>query len=195
MDIIAFGHKKRCGKNTAATYAAQRLKYHFPDAWIRVTSFAWKIKDVANQLYRWAGVQTPEYYEDHQDEKEKRLPSIGMSPRELYVRLGTNAIREQVLGSTWVDYTLNQYNGASALRIDYLLITDLRFPNEFDAIKSRGGYCVKIVRTGEEFPSDPVDEALDEEDRWDAVITAKSSELGYLRNCVEGFVDKIIRTV
>jgi hypothetical protein len=61
--------------------------------------------------------------------------------RILLQRIGTEAGRYMLHPDIWVNNLFNKFANHS-----YWIITDLRFPNEFEAIKKRGGYTIKIVR-------------------------------------------------
>jgi len=68
--------------------------------------------------------------------------------RDFLQILGTDCLREQLfdnvhvaaLFSEWKPQKMSEYNFSK------WLITDLRFPNEFQAIKDRGGICVRVNR-------------------------------------------------
>ena len=56
--FLGFGHYSRTGKDTTANYflddyGAQAIK----------RSFAWKLKQICHELYAWAGLRPPEFYE------------------------------------------------------------------------------------------------------------------------------------
>lgn len=63
--------------------------------------------------------------------------------RSLLQRLGTEAGRETLWDNIWVDAALT---GVSV--DDRVVVTDVRFPNEADAIKRRGGVMVRVNRDG-----------------------------------------------
>ncbi|MEU2854168.1 hypothetical protein [Streptomyces syringium] len=64
--------------------------------------------------------------------------------REYLQRLGTDAGRE-VLGDTvWIDALFRDLD-----RWGPTVITDVRFPNEAEAIRERGGLVIQIVRPGQ----------------------------------------------
>lgn len=67
----------------------------------------------------------------------KQIPDV----RRLLQRLGTEGGREVLYDDVWVDAALNGLNEDH----DWI-ITDVRFPNEFDAIRSRGGMLVRVRR-------------------------------------------------
>ena len=128
MLIFAFGHKKSVGKSYAA-----RAVYNFlsPELVVKIDGFANKLKDICYQLYWWAGLQPGDYYESEENYHKKNiiLPFINISPREIWLKFGTNAVRNHVYQHTWVDYLINYHKQT---KCDVLLITDLRFPDEFD---------------------------------------------------------------
>lgn len=81
-----------------------------------------------------------------------------MSVRELLQKLGTDAIRSGLHQNAWVnalmaDYRAEAFSGyVGDTRMDVpassWVITDCRFPNEANAVVSRGGVIVRITRPG-----------------------------------------------
>lgn len=84
-----------------------------------------------------------------------------MSVRELLQKLGTEAMRDGLHENVWVnalfaDYTLNKvWKTAKELNSEVAgsveeypswCITDMRFPNEMDAVKERGGITIRVNR-------------------------------------------------
>jgi hypothetical protein len=166
MKIIGLGHYSRTGKDSLANALVASL--HELDPKLRVVKlpFAWKLKDVACQLYGWAGLKDMAYYDtkEHEHERDVVIPAIGKTPVQIWVALGTPAIREQVHDRTWIDYVLH------AVDTDVLIIPDVRFPNEVEAIKDHGGKLVKVVRPGYGPRKTKADRALLGWDGWDYVF-------------------------
>lgn len=162
--IIAFGYKKRAGKDTSAKFLDSFLKCERPGLKVKKVSFANKLKDVSYQLFGWAGLQPGIFYETEAGAriKEVVLPKIGMSPRDIWIRVG-NKMRE-VHQDVWIDQALQ---GVSA---DILIITDLRFRNEANKIKALSGMICKIIRDGLVQGTDPAEIDLDEWSEWDFII-------------------------
>ena len=135
-------------------------------------SLAWKLKQQCYELYAWAGVMPPEHYETKEGEKDRdvKLPALGMTAVELWVAFGTKAIRNNVHDRTWLDYLLKTDH-----QCDVLLIPDIRFPNEADAIKEMGGLAIKVVRPGYGPRKTVADRALLGYDGWDYVIGAEGT--------------------
>lgn len=162
--IIAFGHRKRVGKDTAAKFLDSFLRVERPGLKVKKVSFAGKLKDICYQLYGWAGLQPGIFYETEvgQKIKEVLLPKIGKSPRDVWITVG-NKMRE-VYAETWIDHALQ---GTSA---DVIIISDLRFPNEATRIHELDGLICKINRNGLEQGSDPAETSLINWFEWDRVI-------------------------
>lgn len=66
-----------------------------------------------------------------------------MSVRELLQKLGTDAIRDGLHEDAWVNALFADYHQG-----ENWVITDMRFPNEYDAVKKFGGKTVRLNRSG-----------------------------------------------
>lgn len=163
MKIIAFGHRKNVGKDTAVRFLSQELRLKKPGCNIMVAGFADKVKDIACQLYSWAGLQPKHYYDTNYAEKEVVLPKIGLTPRAIWIGVG-NGIRAAVTDRTWAEYLFNQP------AVGFLFINDLRFPTEADHIKQRGGKVFRIDRPDQPKVTDGADEPLEGYDGWDGIL-------------------------
>ena len=102
-----------------------------------------------------------------------------LTPRELLQIIGTECIRDKVHPNAWVnalfaDYKYEIHRSEVPTRaagfIDQhvypnWIITDMRFPNELEAVKSRGGITIRVTRTGIHTPKieelHPSETALD----------------------------------
>jgi hypothetical protein len=165
--IFAFGHSKQVGKDTASNLLAHHLIIENGKDRVARRSFSDPLYLISNLLYGWAGFKHKLHYEKHPQEKEIILPEIGLSPREILIKLGTHAIRDNVYEKTWVDYMFRTRLDSASL-----IISDLRFPDEFEATKKHGGICIKIVRPSHEPGNDRADQALAHvsDSEWDHVI-------------------------
>lgn len=145
MKIIAIGHYRRVGKDTFANLLQAKLFELNPQLRVGKRSWAWKLKQICHELYAWAGLREPEFYETEPGAslREVVLPAIGKSPRQIWIDMGTPAVREQVYDRTWLDYLLKNEQ-----HLDVMLIPDTRFFNEADAVLDEGGELLKIVRPG-----------------------------------------------
>jgi hypothetical protein len=149
--------------------------------------FAWKLKQICHDLYAWDGLREPEFYDTPDGEKFRdiKLPTIGKTPVEIWVAMGTPAVRNNVYMDTWINFVLKSDHQA-----DVIVIPDVRFPNEVQAIRDAGGWLAKIVRPGYG-PRDTVaDKALVGWDGWDAVI-GRSGEMRELETWALDLSDAI----
>lgn len=107
---------------------------------------------------------------------------------------GTEFRRRMFRDEYWLDKlgeTVDSYAGKDVV----LVVTDIRFPNEFDYIKSKGGLMVRVERPdlvrGEALNElHPSETALDNEDRWDSVIV-NNGDLAQFRQLVEMFANSL----
>jgi hypothetical protein len=185
MKIIGLGHYSRTGKDSLANYLIQDLRCSGLVA--KKIPFAWKLKQICHDLYAWDGLREPEFYDTPDGEKFRdiKLPTIGKTPVEIWVAMGTPAVRNNVYMDTWINFVLKSDHQA-----DVIVIPDVRFPNEVQAIRDAGGWLAKIVRPGYG-PRDTVaDKALVGWDGWDAVI-GRSGEMRELETWALDLSDAI----
>ena len=103
-----------------------------------------KLKEVISQLQD----HSPDWWE---------VRSEVLTPRLLLQLIGTDGGRDIVHPQIWVNATMADYNPKYNSRpedrmdkLDYpnWIITDVRFPNEAEAIKKRGGIIIRVNRPG-----------------------------------------------
>jgi len=164
MKIVAFGHRKLVGKDTAAKFLVSHVSTTRKGLSIKVAGFADKLKSVCCDLYRWSGLMPGEFYEQPENAHLKgvKLPLIGMSPREIWIKFA-NSIRDWRM-DTWYQYLL------STVKCDLLVVKDMRFPNEADGILQRGGHVYRITRAAAPIEDDGADDQLIGYDRWTGTI-------------------------
>lgn len=174
MKIIGLGHYSRTGKDSFANFLLEALA-RTPIVAGKM-AFAWKLKQICHELYAWAGLREPEFYDTKEGEpyRDVVLEAIGKTPVAIWVDAGTRAFREQVYDRTWIDYLLKNNHG-----LDVLVIPDVRFPNEVEAVRALGGTLIKVVRPGYGPRKTVADRALLGFTDWDYVIgsSGQMSEL------------------
>jgi len=109
--------------------------YDFIEIW-EIKKFAGALKKICAILL---GVEESQF-EDQEFKKSKLGPEWGMTVREFLQKVGTEAMRDSVHPDIWV-------NALFAYYTEYFskwIITDVRFPNEVQAIKKRGGIIIRI---------------------------------------------------
>lgn len=177
--LIAITGQKFSGKSTVADMLSNELGYP-------VTSFAKKLKEVTCVL---AGC-TMEQLEDFNFKETQFVPEYlhiycgGNMPtfRAFLQYFGTDVMRKYN-NNIWIDCTLGE--GPKNV-----IISDCRFINEANEVKSRGGIVVKVERAGIESKDGHSSETQIPYIKADYVIRNDGS-LADLRNEVLAFADKI----
>jgi hypothetical protein len=168
MKYLGIGHYSRTGKDSLANMIIELNNGFNPENRIRIKkiSLAWKLKQICYELYAWAGMMPPEHYDTPEGEGDRELilRPIGMTPVEIWVAMGTPAVRENVYDRTWIDYVLQTDHDC-----DLLITPDVRFPNEGQEWKYMGGKLVKTVRAGYGPRNTVADKALLGYQGWDLV--------------------------
>lgn len=139
--------------------------------------YTWQIKKFAGKLKEIASILTgiPEYKFEDQEFKTtyldenwnywyknnhtiiKKGEAVNeeilhqMTVREFLQKLGTEAMRNGLHYNVWVNALFADYKPPkmSEYNPSNWIITDLRFPNELEAVKQRNGIIIKIVRPTE----------------------------------------------
>lgn len=172
MKVIGLGHYSRTGKDSFANYLIEALHERDPQLRVGKKPFAEKLKDICHQLYKWDGLREMEFYDTPEGAplRDVPLPVIGKTPVQIWVDMGTPAVREKVYINTWIDYVLKTDHG-----LDVLIIPDVRFYNEIEAVRSAGGTLIKIVRPGYGPRKTHPDRAVFGYTGWDNVIGEEGS--------------------
>lgn len=72
--------------------------------------------------------------------KLKYLPEWGMTIGEMQQKVGTEAIRNNIHPNAWVLSLFGTYNEDK----DFWIVTDVRFKNEANIIKEKGGIVIRL---------------------------------------------------
>jgi hypothetical protein len=165
--IIGFGHKRRRGKDLCGEIACRLLREQGRP--VRQDWFAASLKEMARVVF---GFDQDQLYGDRKFEVD---PFWGFTPRWALQVGGTEAMRRVFGEDIWVK-TLERR--ALANPETSVVVCDLRFPNEAEAIHRIGGLAIKVERPAHLLPpaTSPDEDthlsetALDGYDGWDAVI-------------------------
>lgn len=110
---------------------------------------------------------------------------FGSEIRRLLQRLGTEAGRQTLWDSIWVDAALNGID-----KNDNICITDCRFINEADTIRSRGGIVVRVSRPGVGPVNDHISERGLDEYSFDYHLNNDGSLIDY-KNSITNMMKEI----
>lgn len=175
--IVGLGHRKRVGKDTFANMLdceLQRRGYR-----VYKIAFARAMKAMTHSMFQWAGLMDEYYYEVNPEEREEVLPILGLTPRQIWIRFG-NAMRS-IDENIWIAHLRLMMDDCRNLTVRdatkpiAFIITDVRFPNEAEAVKHWGGKLVKIMRDFAPRSDDPAECALDGYPGWDRYVTNNTS--------------------
>jgi len=153
--IIGISGRMGSGKNTVGDII-EKICLTNEGPLFEQRSFAGKLKQIASLL---TGVPV-EKFEDQEFKKLNMNPEWGMTYREFLQRLGTEAMRDGLHTNVWVNALFADYNSIDKLiriteegleeweegNYPNWIITDMRFPNEMEVVKEKGGITIRVVR-------------------------------------------------
>lgn len=170
--LIGLTGRARSGKTTAAEYLAGTFMLeHY--------AFADPLRDGLMAIFN----LDPSDFEG--DRKEQPLAWLPHSPRQLMQSMGTEWARNTVHPDVWVklaEQNLDYIATALGTVIGFV-ISDIRFENEADFVRRRGGTVIHISRHNAE----PVNAHVSE-----AGVKASDNDI-YLRN--DGSVEQFLRSL
>lgn len=155
VNLIGISGKKRSGKNTTASFITEILAENGGTKF-EEKSFAGKLKLCASII---TGIPL-DGFESEQD-KETQLDAIWntynqlglkvpMTRRNFLKKFGTDACTKKLHENTWVNALFMDYKPTEKSIFEEAypnwIITDVRFPDEVEAIKRRGGQVIRIKR-------------------------------------------------
>lgn len=146
MEIIGLSGYARAGKDEAAAVLVNEFGF------VQV-AFADKLREVLYALNplvdvwrQWDAEPGSVYVKDVIDEygwTGYKDTIYGGEIRRLLQRLGTEAGRQTLWDTIWIDAALAGLDENAKV-----VVSDARFFNEFDALRARGGYIWRIERPG-----------------------------------------------
>lgn len=128
--LIGIAGPARSGKDTAANFLFTEYGY-------LIRSFASPIRDMLKVL----GIDPV----DLRDNKDEVTTIYGKTPRYMMQKLGTDWGRDDINPDIWV---IRMEQWLNTHRYSDVVIPDIRFENEADLIRSRGGIIIHITCRG-----------------------------------------------
>jgi hypothetical protein len=176
--IIGISGKAESGKDTAAKmleiiYANPEITFddfenrrynNFAD--INTVHFADTLKEVTQVM-----CHIGEWETNTQEGKKTTIDWLGITVREFLQKLGT-CVRIGIDNLFWIKETFANIDGWKNV-----IIADVRFPEEIEAIKERGGIIIRLERNGAGAGNHISEVALDDYTGWDKVIDNNNSLL------------------
>lgn len=156
------------GKSVVAGALAERGYYN--------VKFAGPLKDMTRGLLYSMGFDTDTVERMVEgDLKEEVLPGFDtVTPRHVMQTLGTDWGREAVDKDMWTKVALAKIDRLRRLDAR-VVIDDMRFPNEFKALRARGGFMIRVVRPSAPHVGSSRYEGLLDDQEFDAIITNDGS--------------------
>jgi hypothetical protein len=161
--LVGLGCTQQVGKDTVAahlcrSYGFTRVAFADP---IRRLLEHMDPPVSGERLSWWMGLEWPSG--DPPWEAVKRRPEV----RRMLIGLGVGA-RDVIGEDVWLDVGMRRVDELMAAG-GHVVVTDVRFPNEVEAIRDRGGVLVKLTRPGSP-PADPRSEQLGD-NVWDLEVS------------------------
>lgn len=141
--IIGINGKIGSGKDTIGEII-QGLSITNGGREFEIKKFAGKLKQIGSLL---TGIPVCNF-EDQNFKMLNMGPDWDMTYREFLQKLGTEAMRDKLHINVWVNALFADYRGPkmSEYNPSNWIITDMRFPNELEAVKERRGITIRVVR-------------------------------------------------
>jgi hypothetical protein len=156
---------------------------HFKNSSLTMMSL-WQVKKMAYKLKQIASIllNVPVAKFEDRDFKDIQLPVEWdyMTIRTFLQKLGTEAMREGLHQNTWANAFWSDFDEDN----DHWLITDIRFPNEYESVKDRNGIVIKVVRDIEIPKHEHESETALDSYRFDYVIN-NNKDINHLISEVE----------
>ena len=173
MIIIGFSGPANSGKDTAAEFIGRVEHQAF------FTAFADPLKRAICEMF----------YLDRdafidRESKERSDPELGKSPRQLAQIIGTEIVRA-IHPNAWVISMDRRLADIQFAGISILLITDVRFENEADWVREKGGTVIHILR--------PIARWQHDGHESERGIEVKTSDFAIMNSStLEEFEDKVL---
>ena len=129
------------------------------EEWIQygyADSFSKVYKDGEETIIMNSVFCSKEKYEEERRVNWQTAYKRELTPRLLMQLMGTECCRNIIHPNCWVNALMSEYRDTVDFDKNIVpnknwIITDTRFPNEYKAIKDKGGICIKITRKVREF--------------------------------------------
>lgn len=147
INLIGISGRIGHGKDTVAGIINELTKNIY-----QIKRFSGKLKQMASLL---TGIDAEDF--NRQEIKKQYLgEEWGMTIRELLQKLGTDAVRNGLHENAWVNALFADYEPGNRW-----IVPDVRFPNEYMAIKKRNGIIIRVERGPKPLNEHPSETALD----------------------------------
>ena len=197
MVIVGISGAKRSGKNTFSSLIAEELDNYS----IKVQEGSWA-RFVKESAYESLGIAEEEDYKFYElwanaFKESHKLQIVNadgkvihtISGRKFLQRYGTEAHRELFGENFWIDafWDNNSFQNA-----DVLIITDCRFDNEAESVKSKDGIVVKIQNNKAEANNDNHDSERGISEELIDFVVENNGSVEELKSIASVFAERIV---
>lgn len=151
------------GKGTVADILVREHEYH-------KFSFADALKDAVATIFTWprglleGDSNASRAFRERVDPWWSHKLGYEVTPRLILQKMGTEACRHGIADNIWIAALEKRIHG-----YDDVVISDVRFPNEIDFVRSAGGKIVRVKR-GEEPSLEEQMKMHISETAWNSVV-------------------------
>jgi len=148
MYKIAITGKANTGKNTVSHIITEELNKEIKNySKFKTIAFADPIKEMVRQMFP---TLPKEYLYGSSENRAKVIPGAfkngqPLTVRQLLIDLGTGVGREYK-ENLWLDVFDHTFKIAKSKKREVVIVTDVRFRNEFDHLKKLGFFQIRILR-------------------------------------------------
>lgn len=175
MILVALGFQSRTGKDTVASILVEGYGF-------KRLAFADSLKLACKEIFNFTNEQC------FGDKKEEVDDFWGFTPRYILQKVGTECLRDVFDKDIWIKSLQRKLEPDGKY-----VISDLRFLNEANKVKSWGGILVNVIRPERDKISSPSHESeqdLAGYEGWDYVID-NSGTISDLKHKVDFFAQKL----
>ena len=140
MKLIGLSGRAGSGKDTVANYMVNNYNY-------TKLSFGNVLKDVVSCIFGWprhlleGDTKESREFREKEDKWWSTHLKIKITPRIALQKIGTDVFRMHFHPDIWLLILKKQIT-----KYDKIVVTDIRFLNEYNMIKNMGGTIIKISR-------------------------------------------------
>tara|TARA_R110002020_G_scaffold34660_2_gene105249 strand:+ start:5656 stop:6357 length:702 start_codon:yes stop_codon:yes gene_type:complete len=210
--VVIYSDESRAGKDEICDQLVFCFDMHPNHGKVRITckkyKFSLYVKNIAHQLYGFAGVHSPDSYERNPALRKFKLPQLGYaSVVDLWVDLGKlfTSIHPEVgarLASKQISMDVSKlYSKTTEGRMDIGIsvhvpvITDMRLPEEWDMLNAKfSPYYLKVVGDTTRTEKKALDGLLDI-DKPDCVVDNTGTLDDLKRAVYADCIPKIVKSV
>ncbi len=143
------------GKNTVSDILEKNHRY-------TKDSFAKPLKDCLSSIYGWdramieGDTEDSRVFRETKDQYWSDRLGRDIIPRKELQFLGTDIMREHYHKDIWVESLIARIKGK-----DNVVVTDVRFPNEMQALRDAGAVLVRVSRNDPEWLHSLINQGVD----------------------------------